>query len=94
MDGENCDAVAIIKSETQQQLLQVSRNNQQVTARKATGISLSKVEKGCVIFAKNEDQGYQIAVVDNNKKGGEAKFWKDSFCMLNHIIVQNTKPFV
>lgn len=79
LDGENCDAVAIIKSETQQQLLQVSRNNQQVTARKATGISLSKVEKGCVIFAKNEDQGYQIAVVDNNKKGGEAKFWKDSF---------------
>lgn len=45
LDGENCDAVAIIKSETQQQLLQVSRNNQQVTARKATGISLSKVEK-------------------------------------------------
>ena len=79
LNGETCDAVAIIKSETQQQLLQVSRNNQQVTARKASGISLSKIEKGCIILAKDEEQGFQIAIVDNVRKGGETKYWKDSF---------------
>ena len=68
-----------IKAETQQQLLQVSRNNQEVLAKKASGISLSKVEKGCLIFCNAEEQGYQIAIVDNIKKGSDSKYWKDSF---------------
>lgn len=79
LDGEECDAIAIIKAETQQQLLQVSRYNQEVSAKKASGISLSKIEKGCLIFNKSEAQGYQIAIVDNIKKGGDSKYWKDSF---------------
>lgn len=79
LNGEVCDAIAIIKAETQQQLLQVSRNNQEVLAKKASGISLSKVEKGCLIFCNAEEQGYQIAIVDNIKKGSDSKYWKDSF---------------
>lgn len=79
LNGEEWDAIAIIKAETQQQLLQVSRNNQEVLAKKASGISLSKVEKGCLIFCNAEEQGYQIAVVDSIKKGSDSKYWKDSF---------------
>lgn len=79
LNGEECDAIAIIKAETQQQLLQVSRNNQEVLAKKASGISLSKVEKGCLVFCNAEEQGYQIAIVDNIKKGSDSKYWKDSF---------------
>lgn len=79
LNEEECDAIAIIKAETQQQLLQVSRNNQEVLAKKASGISLSKVEKGCLIFCNAEEQGYQIAIVDNIKKGSDSKYWKDSF---------------
>ena len=48
-------------------------------AKKASGISLSKVEKGCLIFCNAEEQGYQIAIVDNIKKGSDSKYWKDSF---------------
>ena len=79
LNGEECDAIAIIKAETQQQLLQVSRNNQEVLAKKASGISLSKVEKGCLIFCNAEEQGYQIAIVDSIKKGSDSKYWKDNF---------------
>ena len=79
LNGEECDAIAFIKAETQQQLLQVSRNNQEVLAKKASGISLSKVEKGCLIFCNAEEQGYQIAIVDSIKKGSDSKYWKDSF---------------
>ena len=60
-------------------MLQVSRNNQEVLAKKASGISLSKVEKGCLVFCNAEEQGYQIAIVDNIKKGSDSKYWKDSF---------------
>lgn len=79
LEGEKYDAVLFIKSETQQQLLQVSRNDKGVTAKKASGISLSKVEKGCLIFAKDEQKGYQVAIVDNTKKQGDSKYWKDNF---------------
>lgn len=79
LNGEEYDAIAIIKAETQQQLLQLSRNNQEVSAKKASGISLNKVEKGCLIFYKDEEEGYQISIVDNVKKGGDSKYWKDSF---------------
>ena len=40
---------------------------------------LSKVEKGCLIFARDEQQGYQVAIVDNTKKQGDSKYWRDSF---------------
>lgn len=79
LEGEKFDAVLIVKSETRQQLLQVNRNDEGVTAKKTSGISLSKVEKGCLIFAKDEQQGYQIAIVDNSKKQGDSKYWRDSF---------------
>lgn len=79
LEGEKYDAVLIIKSETRQQLLQVKRNNEGVTAKKASGISLNKVEKGCLIFAKDEQLGYQIAIVDNTKKQGDSKYWRDNF---------------
>ena len=79
LEGEKFDAVLIVKSETRQQLLQVNRNDDGVTAKKTSGISLSKVEKGCLIFAKDEQQGYQIAIVDNTKKQGDSKYWRDSF---------------
>lgn len=79
LNGELYDAIAIIKSESQQQLLQVSWTGQKVMAQKASGISLSKAEKGCLVFAKDEESGYQMAVVDNTKKGGDSKYWKDNF---------------
>lgn len=79
LNGEISDAVAIIKSETQQQLLQVNRNNQEVTAKKASGISLSKVEKGCIVFCQDEDLGYQISIVDNIRKENDTKYWRDDF---------------
>lgn len=76
---EKYDAVAIIKSETPQKLLQLNRNNDGITAVKASGISLSKIERGCLIFARDEDEGYQIAIVDNVKNNCESKYWKDDF---------------
>lgn len=79
LNEEKYDAVAIIKSETPQQLLQLYRNNDGIKAVKASGISLSKVEKGCIVFNKDESEGYQIAVIDNVKSNGDSKYWKDNF---------------
>lgn len=73
------DAVAIIKSETPQELLQISRDRYGITAIKATGISLSKIEKGCLIFNKDAEKGYNMSIIDKTGRNGDTKYWRDNF---------------
>ena len=43
------------------------------------GISISKIDKGCIIFNKEQKDGYVVTVVDNTNKGTEAKYWTEDF---------------
>lgn len=78
-EDEIVDAIAIIKSETRQSVLQLDRTNKGFEVTMNNAINLSKVEKGCVIFRVEEGDGYRIAIVDNSSSSGDAKYWKDSF---------------
>lgn len=78
--GEECvDAIAIIKSETRQSVLQLDRTRDGFVVSLNDAINLSKVEKGCIVFNIDEEEGYRIAIVDNSSSSGDAKYWKDSF---------------
>ena len=78
--GDNtCDAIGILKSETKQEILQIERCSDGSTAKKTEGISLSKIDKGCIIFNINESEGYQVTVIDKTSRMGDTKYWKDSF---------------
>ncbi|MCR5038662.1 MAG: nucleoid-associated protein [Bacteroidales bacterium] len=79
LDGEEVDALALIKSETRQSVLQLDRTNEGFVVSMNDAINLSKVEKGCLIFNVDESEGYRIAIVDNSSSSGDAKYWKDSF---------------
>lgn len=46
-----------------------------------SGVSINKVDKGCLIFNIEKENGYIVAVVDNTNKGAEAKYWTDDFYM-------------
>src|SRR5690606_16161248 len=60
------------------------------------GFSKEKLDKGCLIFDTNEENGYQICLFDKANKGGEAQFWRDDF--LNVTPISNeysvTKQFL
>jgi len=43
------------------------------------GISINKLDKGCLILNTHKDKGYVVAVVDNLGRGAEAQYWKDEF---------------
>lgn len=79
LEGEAVDALAIIKSETRQSVLQLDRTQDGFVVSMNDAINLSKVEKGCIIFNVDEEEGYRIAIVDNSSSSGDAKYWKDSF---------------
>ena len=43
------------------------------------GINIKKLDKGCLIFNKERENGYVVAVVDNTNRGIEAQYWMDDF---------------
>lgn len=79
LDGKQVDALALIKSETRQSVLQLDRTARGFVVTMNDAINLSKVEKGCLIFNVDEEAGYKISIVDNSSSSGDAKYWKETF---------------
>ena len=43
------------------------------------GMSLKKLEKGCIVFNVEKERGYKVAVVDNTGSNTDAHYWVDNF---------------
>ena len=78
-DGETLDAVGLFKSENKETFLKVLRENGSFNLVSDKGINIKKLDKGCLIFNKDRENGYVVAVVDNTNKGVEAQYWIDDF---------------
>lgn len=79
VDGENVDAVGIFKSENKDTFLKVCQTDGGFELATENGININKLDKGCLIFNIEKENGYIVAVVDNANKGSEAKYWTDDF---------------
>jgi len=73
------DALAIIKSESHQEVLQLNWGENGFEAQKTTGISLSKIEKGAFIYNVSHEKGYVVSIVDKVSRNDDSKYWKDTF---------------
>lgn len=82
VEGQNAQAIGIFKSESKERILKPfpTENSYDITSE--TGIQLSKVDKGCLIFNLEQEQGYIVACVDNGSKTEEVKHWSDEFLYL------------
>ena len=79
LDGETLDAVGLFKSENKDTFLKVLRENGNFNLESDKGINIKKLDKGCLIFNKDRENGYVVAVVDNTNKDVEAQYWIDDF---------------
>jgi hypothetical protein len=43
------------------------------------GININKLDKGCLVFKQNRDEGYVVCVVDNTNKQNDAQYWVNDF---------------
>jgi hypothetical protein len=77
--GEKTDCIGIFKSENKETILKVSPVNDGFELNDEKGINTNKLDKGCLIFNTDKENGYIVAVVDNTNKGTEAKYWTDDF---------------
>lgn len=77
VDGDMVDAVGLFKSELHDTVLKVVNNSNGIQIVPEKGMSLKKLDKGCVVFNKNRDNGYIVAVLDSNSL--DANYWTDAF---------------
>lgn len=82
IEGEEIDAVGLFKSEVKDPFLKVTMVENHYEVFTESGTNLQKLDKGCVIYNKNKEEGYLIEMIDNTGKGSDAHYWKSDFLQL------------
>ncbi|WP_207422575.1 nucleoid-associated protein [Desertivirga brevis] len=96
IEGEVMDAIGIFKSETKETYLKVyNGQNGFDVGYEEDAINIQKLDKGCLIFNSEKEEGYKVAVIDQTNRNSEAVYWKDEFLKLkirndNYNQTQNT----
>ena len=79
LDGEMVDAVGLFKSENKDTFLKVYPSGEGFEIESEQGININKLDKGCLIFNTEKENGYVVSVIDNTNRGVEAQYWIDDF---------------
>lgn len=82
VDGEEVDAIGLFKSESRETFLKVFPTSDNFSIEHEDGININKLDKGCLIFNTERENGFVVATVDNLSKGSDAVYWMDSFLKL------------
>lgn len=77
MEGESVDAIGIFKSENKDTFLTIEDSKDNLTINYQAGVNLKGVDKGCLIFNVEAEDGYRVKLVDVNST--DALFWKEDF---------------
>ena len=43
------------------------------------GINIEKMDKGCLIFNINKEDGYRVCIIDKSNRSVDAQYWRDIF---------------
>jgi len=94
IDNNVVDAIGIFKSELKHDFLQFEEKGTNLDLILQQGISLNKLDKGCLIFNYKKEEGYKILSVDNNRY--DAKYWLEHFLNVDAFQDENfmTKKYL
>jgi len=82
-NGDTIETVGFFKSEIKDEFLKIIEEENIFEIEPLSGINISKIDKGCLIFNKKADKGYRILSIDNNKKA--SKYWTEQFLGIEQI---------
>src|SRR5690554_6437816 len=87
IEGELVNVLGIFKSETSSPFIQMRKQKSNYNIIHEIGFDLKSMDKGCLIFNTDIENGYKILIIDNSSKSNEAQYWKDDF--LNVSVLKN-----
>lgn len=79
IDGVETNALGLFKSEVMETVLKVKMEKNHLVLSPEMGMSLKKLEKGCIVFNVDKENGYKVTVVDNTSSKTDAHYWADNF---------------
>lgn len=94
IDNNPVDAIGIFKSEIVADFIQFEENEDHLEMLIKQGISLDKLDKGCLIFNYKKEEGYKILTVDSNRY--DARYWLEHFLQVDVFEDENfiTKKYL
>ena len=79
VEGVETNGIGLFKSEVLETVLTIKMENNRLVLSPEIGMSLKKLEKGCIVFNIEKEKGYKLAVVDNTGSNIDAHYWVDNF---------------
>ncbi|MBP9794116.1 MAG: nucleoid-associated protein [Flavobacterium sp.] len=94
IDNIVCDAIGVFKAEIQSDFLQFDEKGSTIEMLLQHGVSLQKLDKGCLIFNHKKEEGYKILCVDQNRY--DARYWLEHFLSVDAFEDENfhTKKYL
>ncbi|WP_428225462.1 nucleoid-associated protein [Flavobacterium sp.] len=94
IDNKPVDVIGVFKSEIKSDFLQFEENGSNLDMILQQGISLQKLDKGCLIFNYKKEEGYKILTVDSNRY--DARYWLEHFLSVDAFQDENfmTKKYL
>jgi hypothetical protein len=83
LEDELVDGLGIFKSERKTPFLDIAETEDRLELNRLEGISLEKLDKGCLIINTEESDGYRVLSVDNNDY--DALYWPTHFLSIDHV---------
>jgi hypothetical protein len=81
VEGRKTKALGLFKSESRETYLKVVTTKDNYNINSDEGININKLDKGCLIFNLEEENGFIVEAVDHLNKT-ETHFWFDEFLHL------------
>jgi len=89
LDNVKVNAIGIFKSELKQDFIQFEEKGSSLDIVIQQGININKLDKGCLIFNSNKEEGYKILSVDSNRY--DTKYWLEEFLGVEPLSDDNFK---
>ena len=89
LDNVKVNAIGIFKSELKHDFIQFEEKGSNLDIIIQQGININKLDKGCLIFNSNKEEGYKILSVDSNRY--DTKYWLEEFLGVDALSDDNFK---
>lgn len=88
VEDQEVEALGIFKTETFDTFLMCDYMKGESRVSSMRGLSLRKLDKGCIIYNCKEDNGYMVNIYNSNRKA-DIQYWNEDF--LGITIVDNDR---
>jgi nucleoid associated protein NdpA len=82
---KDVSGIGLFKSENRDTFLTVFPKDDDLALSAEAGININKLDKGCLVFRQEGEDGYRLCLVDNTNKQQEAQYWVNDFLQVSPL---------